>query len=80
MTVACVDAGLRMHYCHYIVGIRERPMRASGLRFCRAHAVWPSPAFMDDLRSRLANRIQLTTDGHKVYLEAVEGASGGDIG
>ena len=21
MTVACVDAGLRMHYCHYIVGI-----------------------------------------------------------
>ena len=30
--------------------------------------------FMDDLRSRLANRVQLTTDGHKAYLEAVEGA------
>ena len=29
--------------------------------------------FMDDLRSRLANRVQLTTDGHKAYLEAVEG-------
>jgi hypothetical protein len=26
---------------------------------------------MDDLRSRLANRIQLTTDGHRAYLEAV---------
>jgi hypothetical protein len=36
-------------------------------------------AFMDDLRSRLANRVQLTTDGHKAYLQAVEGAFGGDI-
>ena len=34
---------------------------------------------MDDLRSQLANRVQLTTDGHKAYLEAVEGAFGGDI-
>ena len=34
---------------------------------------------MDDLRSRLANRVQLTTDGHKPYLEAVEGAFGGDV-
>jgi IS1 family transposase len=34
---------------------------------------------MDDLRSRLANRVQLTTDGHKAYLEAVEGAFGGDV-
>ena len=32
-------------------------------------------AFMDDLRDRLSNRVQLTTtDGHKAYLEAVEGA------
>ena len=36
-------------------------------------------AFMDDLRDRLANRVQLTSDGHKAYLEAVEGAFGGDI-
>jgi IS1 family transposase len=35
--------------------------------------------FMDDLRSRFANRVQLTTDGHKSYLEAVEGAFGGDV-
>ena len=30
--------------------------------------------FMSDLRSRLANRVQITTDGHKVYLWAVEDA------
>ena len=36
-------------------------------------------AFMDDLRSRLANRVQLTTDGHKAYLQAVEGAFGDDV-
>ena len=35
--------------------------------------------FMDDLRDRLANRVQLTTDGHKAYLEAVEGTFGGDV-
>jgi IS1 family transposase len=37
-------------------------------------------AFMDDVAQRLANRVQLTSDGHKTYLEAVEGAFGGDIG
>ena len=36
-------------------------------------------AFMDDLASRLASRVQLTTDGHRAYLEAVEGAFGADI-
>jgi IS1 family transposase len=36
-------------------------------------------ALMDDLRSRLANRVQLTTDGHRAYLEAVEGAFGADV-
>lgn len=35
--------------------------------------------FMVDLASRLSNRVQLTTDGHKAYLDAVEGAFGGDI-
>ncbi len=34
---------------------------------------------MDDLQARLANRVQLTADGHKAYLEAVEGAFGGDV-
>jgi hypothetical protein len=36
-------------------------------------------AFMDDLRGRLANRVQLTTDGHKPYLQAVEESFGADI-
>ncbi len=36
------------------------------------YAMW----FMDDLRSRLA---KLTSDGHRAYVEAVEGAFGGDI-
>ena len=35
--------------------------------------------FMDDLRSRLENRVQLSTDGYGAYLEAVDGAFGGNI-
>jgi len=35
--------------------------------------------FMEDLASRLTSRIQLTTDGHRVYAEAVEEAFGGEI-
>jgi IS1 family transposase len=34
---------------------------------------------MQDIAARLANRIQLTTDGHKAYLEAVEDAFGADM-
>ena len=34
---------------------------------------------MDDLAARLSNRVQLTTDGHKAYLDAVEGAFGCDV-
>jgi IS1 family transposase len=36
-------------------------------------------AFMQDVASRTRNRIQLTTDGHRVYAEAVEDAFGADI-
>ena len=35
--------------------------------------------FINDLAKRITERIQLTTDGHKAYLEAVEGAFGNDI-
>jgi IS1 family transposase len=35
--------------------------------------------FMRDLAGRLANRVQLTTDGHRVYLDAVESAFGSEI-
>lgn len=36
-------------------------------------------ALMDDLRRRVANRTQLTTDGHKADLQAVEDAFGIDV-
>lgn len=35
--------------------------------------------FIRDLASRLAHRVQLTTDGHKVYLEAIEGAFSANV-
>ena len=35
--------------------------------------------FMKDVASRLANRVQLTTDGHRPYLQAVENAFDGEI-
>ncbi|MGB6431660.1 MAG: hypothetical protein WBF06_13825 [Candidatus Acidiferrales bacterium] len=35
--------------------------------------------FMEDLASRVSSRIQITTDGHRVYAEAVEGAFGMDV-
>ncbi len=36
-------------------------------------------AFMDDLIPRLATKVQLANDGHKTYLEAVEGAFDADV-
>ncbi|MGH9867009.1 MAG: IS1 family transposase [Candidatus Polarisedimenticolia bacterium] len=35
--------------------------------------------FMQDVADRLDGRVQLTTDGHKAYLEAVEAAFGADV-
>ena len=35
--------------------------------------------FIDDLAERLSHRVQLTTDGLRVYLDAVEGAFGADV-
>ncbi len=35
--------------------------------------------FMQDLASRLVNRVQLTTDGHRMYLQAVEDAFSGAV-
>ena len=36
-------------------------------------------AFMNDLRKRLRHRVQLTTDGHFAYLNAVKDAFGDDV-
>lgn len=35
--------------------------------------------FVTDLAGRLANRVQITSDGHRPYLEAVEGAFGNEV-
>src|ERR1700680_4744280 len=35
--------------------------------------------FMQDCANRITGRVQITTDGHKAYLEAVEDAFGADI-
>ena len=44
-----------------------------------ARDAYAAQAFIGDLASRLANRVQLTSDGHKPYLEAVEQSFGADI-
>jgi len=34
--------------------------------------------FMEDVASRIASRVQITTDGHRAYVDAIEGAFGMD--
>lgn len=41
-------------------------------------AAW-ADVFLKDVASRVSNRIQLTTDGHHVYVDAVESAFGADV-
>ena len=62
-TWTAIDADTKLIFA-YLVGGRDSE-----------YAMW----FMDDLASRLANRVQLTSDGHRAYLEAVEGAFGADV-
>jgi len=40
---------------------------------------WWARDFIEDVASRVRGRLQLTTDAHRPYLEAVEGAFGADI-
>jgi len=40
---------------------------------------WWANEFMQDVASRVRGSVQLTTDGHKAYLEAVENAFGADV-
>ncbi len=42
-------------------------------------SVQAAKAFINDLASRLKHRVQLTTDGYRVYVDAVENAFGSDI-
>jgi len=36
-------------------------------------------AFVHDLKARLKNRVQITSDGHRVYLTAIESAFGSEV-
>ncbi len=62
-TWTAIDAESKL-LISYLVGARDAETAA---------------VFMDDVASRLTHRVQLTTDGLKVYLDAVEGAFGGEI-
>jgi IS1 family transposase len=47
--------------------------------FVGGRDAYAANVFMRDLAGRLTNRVQLTSDGHKAYLDAVERAFGDDI-
>ncbi len=40
---------------------------------------WWAREFMNDCARRVVGRVQITTDGHRVYMDAVEGAFGADV-
>lgn len=62
-TWTAIDADSKL-IISYLVGLRD-----AGYAY----------EFMQDVASRLTTRVQLTTDGHKPYLDAVEGAFGIDV-
>ncbi|MFC1916195.1 IS1 family transposase [Chloroflexota bacterium] len=62
-TWTAIDAETKLVPC-WLVGLRD-----AGYAF----------EFMTNLQGRLANRVQLTTDGHRVYLQVVEDVFGADI-
>ena len=62
-TWVAVDADTKL-IVSYLVGLRDGGYATE---------------FMRDVADRLINRVQLTSDGHRSYLEAVEDAFGGDI-
>ena len=59
-TFVAIDAETKLVPC-WLVGYRDAK-----------HAT----EFINDLKERLANRVQLTTDGHKMYVEAIENTFG----
>ena len=62
-TWTCIDADTKLIPC-WLVGHRDGD-----------HAI----EFMKNVASRMANRVQLTTDGHKPYLKAVPEAFGQNV-
>jgi len=62
-TFTAIDAETKL-VPSFLVGLRDGP---TATEFCM------------DLASRMASRVQLTTDGHRMYLEAVEAGFGGEV-
>ena len=62
-TYVAIDADTKLVPC-WLVGLRT------------ANYAWQ---FMNDLAKRLTNRVQLTTDGHRKYLDAVDDVFGNNI-
>ncbi len=62
-TFTCIDADTKLMPA-FLVGTRDAGCATE---------------FLQDIASRLVNRVQLTTDGHKMYLAAVEDAFSGAI-
>jgi IS1 family transposase len=47
--------------------------------FVGQRGAWWAKKFMEDVASRLTTRLQITTDGHRAYVEAIEGVFGMDV-
>lgn len=62
-TFTCIDADTKL-MPSFLVGSRDAGCATE---------------FMQDIAGRLSNRVQLTSDGHAMYLQAVEDAFGGEI-
>jgi IS1 family transposase len=62
-TFVAIDADTKLVPC-WMIGERVMP---------------DAQAFLSDLAGRMRSRIQLTTDGHKMYVKAVPGAFGMDV-
>ena len=62
-TFVAIDADTKL-VLSWLVGLRELEYACE---------------FAKDIKERLSNRVQLTTDGHRMYYEAVRNAFGNDI-
>jgi IS1 family transposase len=62
-TFAAIDAETKL-VPHWLHGRRD---------------ICDAKSFVDDVASRLAHRVQITTDGHRMYLEAMESGFGGEV-
>jgi IS1 family transposase len=70
----CPDAGDVWLWVAVDADTKLVPCWTLGSRDARA-----AKDFVDDLASRLKNRVQITTDGYRPYVEAIEAAFGDDV-